>query len=96
MANVTFKAKAGKLLVDGVQVDTFKIPAITRNHCDMPAFRHHPTDKRLNSVANSDLFLGLVNGMIKQFYPSGYIRANKLQDNTTIQPGYLATVTINL
>lgn len=94
MAKIQFKGKATKLWISDDQfIMEVKIPKLTRNHCDMSAFRDHG---KYRSYANSVLFEGMINGEIKKLYPAGYVRLNKLTDNTTISEGYLTQVTIEI
>lgn len=90
-ASLTFKTKAVPLRDGDATIDSYKIPTITRAHCDMPAFRIHP---RFGGLANSDLFLGMINRHLKNMYPSGWIRADKLNSQTALQSAFLTTVTI--
>ena len=93
MAKITFKAKAGILHRDSTTVVEYKIPRLSRNHCDMEAFRRHP---KYGYLANSDLFVNLVNNLARKLYPTGYIRVDNLTDGTTIKSGYLSTITIEV
>lgn len=93
MAKITFKAKAGILHRDSETVTEYKIPKLSRNHCDMEAFRRHP---KYGGLANSDLFVGLINNLVRKLYPTGYIRTDDLADGTSIKSGYLSTITIEV
>ena len=93
MAKITFKAKAGILHREFSTTSEYKIPKLERRHCDMEAFRSHP---KYGGLANSDLFCGLINNLVRKLYPSGYVRSDDLADGTSIESGYLAKVTIDV
>jgi len=93
MAKITFKTKAGKLHDGDIIVDEFKVPALTRSHCDMDKFRSHP---KYGDYANSDLFPGILARIAKEVAPSGWIRSDRLPSNVTVTPGYLTTITIEV
>lgn len=92
---VTFKTKPVRYqdLGDLQYYDYIKIPKITRNHCNMAAFR---TSKRFGGYANSDLFPAMINGAVKKIIPKGKFRTDQTPEGVTIEPGYLSTVTITL
>lgn len=82
MAKITFKAK-----VSGRRV---KVPALTRNHCDMAAFRSHP---RLSAFANSNVF----HLVLARAFPLKFIDLDAVPANVTVDTsGFLARVTIEV
>lgn len=96
MAKITFKRKVEKIYNydDTLAYEGFNIPRITRNHCDMNAFRQH---KRYGAYANSDLFEGMINRAVKQLL-GDYIKiSDPLPEGVTIDAtGFLVVVTINV
>lgn len=93
MAIIKFKTKARKLWISETDsVTEYQIPKLTRSHCDMRLWRTHP---KFGGLANSDLFIGLINSLVKKTYPTGWIREDRLADNTQIKPGFLAEISLN-
>lgn len=93
MATIQFKTKIQTVYNhdNSIAWQYIQVPAkLTRNHCDMPAFRLHP---RWGGVANSDLFLGLLKRLRKDIFGGDEIRLDKIPHNVTIDTsGFLAVV----
>jgi len=71
-----------------------KVPAITRSHCDMPAFRNH---KRLGPYANSDMFPALLKRSLASLKVTDVIRLDAIPDGVDVDcSGFLAKVTITV
>lgn len=95
MASIEFKAKPQTVHnMDGsVAYIHIKVPTLTRNHCDMAAFRNHPKYK---SYANSDLFPAML-AKIKKEKLGDYIKLNAAPDGVTIDnSGYLAKISVDV
>lgn len=93
--NITFKAKVRKVYNhdDTLAYQYVPVPKITRNHCDMHAFR---TSKRFGSYANSDLFLGMLARYLRERQIPKELRLDQLPDGVTVDDsGFLAVVTIS-
>ena len=95
MAAISFKAKVETIYNpdDSIAWRHIKVPALTRNHCDMAYFRQHP---KFGSYANSDLFLGLLKRQTKHI--GNYIRLDReLPEGVTVDTsGFLARVDIQI
>lgn len=95
MTTIQFKAKietisiieGGKVLRD---IPTVKVPQIKRRHCDMHEFRKHA---KYGTYANSDFFEKMINADIKKEFGE-YIRVDQERAGVTIEPGFLASVTL--
>lgn len=96
MATITFRAKPETIHnVDGsVAYVRIKVPMLTRNHCDMHAFRTH---SKFGNYANSDLFPSML-AKIKREVLGDYIRMDyTLPSGVTVDTsGFLALVTIEV
>lgn len=95
MATVTFKARPEKIynMDDTLAYERIKVPALTRSHCDMPAFRKHP---KFGGWANSDLFLGMLNKQVRAL-TGNHIRLGAAPAGVTLDSsGFLTAVTIEL
>jgi hypothetical protein len=94
-ATISFKTKGEPCSdMDGNHFTVWKVPTLTRNHCDMAAFRRH---SRYGAYANSDLFPSLLRRIRDDLAPSGYLQSHKLPPNVTVDTsGYLAVITIEL
>jgi len=104
MATVTYKTKLQALhnMDDTIDYHYVIVPKIKRNHCNMQEFSRH---LKYNGFSNSDLFLGMVNGAIRQMArrfwtdrtENHMFVINELPDNVTVNTsGFLAIVTIEL
>lgn len=96
MANIEFKTKIREVqYVDGSFAWLYvPVPAITRNHCDMAAFRQHP---RFGGFANSDMFPAMIKRAFSDRKIGDSIRLDAIPDNVAIDcTGYLAVVTVTL
>ena len=89
MATITFKAKERNGFID--------VPQFKRSHCDMAAFRDHPT---YGFLANSDLFPNALAKIRRTAIGSDhreYIKSASLPDHVTVdRSAFLATVTITV
>jgi len=89
MATITFKAKERNGLID--------VPTFKRSHCDMTAFRSHPT---YGMFANSDLFPNALARIRRTMIGSDHrewLKSADLPANVTIdRTGFLATVTVTV
>lgn len=96
MARITFKAKPEVIynLDDTPAYARIKVPALSRSHCDMNAFRKHP---RYGGLANSDLFKNVLS-KIRRERLGEYIRLDRdLPEGVTIDTsGFLASVSIEV
>lgn len=98
MPTIKFKAKAqdGQLIIDGkiINVTRYKVPELTRNHCDMPAFR---TCRKYGGYANSTLFLSMLKRELNAIGCDYWINEGYIPDNVKIDnSGFLAVITIEL
>lgn len=90
MATITFRSK----VITRTQRHYINVPEIHRKHCDMKAFREH---KRFGSVVNSDLFETMINNRVTSIIGrAGVLWLDSLPDCVSVQPGFLATVTIEI
>ena len=96
MAHVEFKAKIETIynMDDTIAFTRIKVPALTRRHCDMGAFRTHPV---FGPYSNSDLFLPMLEGHRKKAGIGPYIRLDRpFPENVSIDTsGFLAKVRID-
>jgi hypothetical protein len=95
MARIEFKAKPQTVynMDESVAYICIKVPTLTRNHCDMAAFRSHP---KYSSYANSDLFPAILN-KIKREILGDYIKLNAVPEGVMIDnSGYLAKVSVDV
>lgn len=89
-ATITFKAKLDK------ELGLIKLPVLTRNHCDMNAFRTHP---KHGSYANSDLFPAMLARIKSEVFGQGklFLRLDSIPENVSVDTsGFLAVVTITI
>ena len=96
MATVSFKAKPETIHnADGsVSFQRVKVPALSRKHCDMAAFRDHP---KLGVYANSDLFDSALRRSLTPLGIGAYIRLDRIPPGVAIDAsGFLASVTIDI
>ena len=96
MPRVTFKAKPETIYnMDGTPAWTWvKVPALTRNHCDMNAFRR---DSGFGPFANSDLFPAMLARAVRAAGVKDHVKLDAVPDHVTITPGpLLYTVTIDV
>jgi hypothetical protein len=96
MPTIQFKAKVETIYNadDTPAWQWVKVPAISRNHCDMAAFRSHP---KFGAYANSDLFKNLLARELKSAGVKEYIKLHELPSCVTVDDsGFLARVTITL
>lgn len=94
MPNIEFKAKVNRVYNhdDTLAWRYVKVPAITRSHCDMPAFRSHT---RFGGLANSDLFPAILKRALAALAVKETIRLDQVPAGVTIdESGFLARVTI--
>jgi hypothetical protein len=98
MAKITFKAKVRSLIgaYDGCSAYV-NVPMFDRSHCDMPAFRAHPT---FGGIANSDLFPKALRRLRRELIGSDsreYFRLCNLPAGVTVdRSGFLAVVTVEV
>lgn len=97
-ATVRFRAKLEELETLGdptaPPIRRVRVPILRITHCDMFAFRRHPT---LGSYANSALFLGMLTGVLTSMgaRPGGYIDPDSPPDGAVLDgSGYLVKVEI--
>jgi hypothetical protein len=96
MPAITFKAKVQTVFnMDETEAFRYvKVPAITRSHCDMHAFRTHA---KYGSYANSDLFPSLLKRALGDIAKRGMIRLDAIPENCKVDTsGFLAQVTIEI
>lgn len=96
MPTVTFKAKARDCHYVGEDAPRYQyveVPALTRAHCDMAAFRSHP---RFGSYANSDLFPSILKRALSAAGVGSRIRLDEIPPSVTVTPGFLHVVTISV
>lgn len=97
MAKVQFKAKPQNIYNTDATLAyaRIKVPAITRSHCDLAAFRDHP---KFGPYANSDLFASLLKRALSAAGIGEYLRLDRpLPENVTVDTsGFLHSVTIEL
>lgn len=95
-ATITFRAKVQSVynFDDSLAWQYVKVPAITRSHCDMPAFRSH---KRFGGIANSDLFPRCLGRAFESLGIKKTIRLDRIPESVSIDTsGFLASVTITI
>jgi hypothetical protein len=101
MAKITFKAKVQPVQnMDGTfAYNMVQIPALTRSHCDMGAFRQH---KKYGGFANSDMFPAMLKRIRSdiggsaarlRFGAEGYTLPENVSIDTS---GFLAKVEIDV
>jgi hypothetical protein len=101
MATIEFKAKVRPLGVFSNEppyaettLQTVAVPELTKNHCDMGAFRKHP---KYGGFANSTLFPAILSRIARDVAPKGYLRLDALPANVTVDVGgFLAIVRIEV
>lgn len=95
MATIKFKTKMEVMEDTRLEKDikTWNIPKIKKHHCNMNEFRSH---SKFGGYANSDLFLQIVNGIVKKLFPLGFLREDDLLDIVEIREGFLSIITIDL
>ena len=102
MATITFKAKIRtkeKQFINrpGMPVLTIqyvKIPALTRNHCDMGAFHSHPAYR---GIVNSDLFLLKLGRAVRALVQGGILDVDRLPEGVVVDTsGFLAEIIITI
>lgn len=96
MPNIQFSTKVKTVynVDESVAWRYVKVPAITRSHCDMHAFRSHP---RFSATANSDLFPAVIKRALAAIKVKETIRLDQVPSGVTIdESGFLALVTITL
>ena len=95
MATIEFRAKVEQIYtMEGEPAfKRIKVPALTRKHCDMAAFRKHP---RFGGLANSDLFPGVL-ARIRREKLGEYIRMDRVPDTVKVDDsGFLAVVRVDV
>lgn len=93
---ITFKAKPQRVMTmeDTLHYEFVKVPALTRAHCDMAAFR---SSKKFGDYANSDFFLSMAKRALMAMGVGPTIKLNAVPAGVTIDTnGFLATVTITI
>lgn len=92
MATITFKAKIGD---HGSYGKVIRIPELKREHCDMAAFRSHPT---YGGLANSDLFRSILRRIRREvFGETDYLRLDSVPAGVAVDPtSFLAVVTVTV
>lgn len=96
MARIEFKGKLNEVHnPDGSFAWLYvKVPAITRSHCDMHAFRTHA---RIGGLANSDLFPAVLKRHLAAMNVKDVIRLDAIPEGVDVDcSGFLAKVTINI
>ena len=102
MARIQFKSKPKRMLkagpIDGPQELDYlyiDVPELTRQHCDMGAFRIHP---KYGPYANSDLFPGMLRRIREStFGTSGRLNLNAVPAGVSVDTsGFLAIVTMDV
>jgi hypothetical protein len=100
MAKIEFKAKVESVYNhdETVAYQIIRVPHFERRHCDMPAFRSHPT---YQGLANSDFFGGILQRIrrekfgVKDYDP--HIRLDRLPDGVIVDTSkFLAVVSIDV
>lgn len=92
---ITFRGKPEAIWFGETKRQRVKVPTITRNHCDMPAFR---TSRKFGGYANSDIFPAMLArelkamGLPEYLYPDGQLPAGVMLDTS----GFLWTAKIEL
>ena len=95
-ATIEFKAKVQTVynFDDTVAWRYVKVPALTRAHCDVTAFRSHA---RYGGLANSDLFPAILSRQVKARGIKDTIRLDQIPADVTIdESGFLARVVIDI
>ena len=69
------------------------LPKKLAQYADKPAFR---TSKRFGGYANSDLFENMLQREIRRLGIPPYLKIGALPGCVTIEPGFLATITIHI
>lgn len=96
MAKVEFKAKVETVYNhdDTIAFKRIKVPALSRNHCDMNAFRQHP---KYGGFANSDLFPSILRRATSAMNLGNYIRLDQIPAAVNVDTsGFLARVSFDL
>lgn len=91
---IQFKAKQRTVhnMDNSIHYVKIDVPKITRNHCDMHAFR---VSRRFGGYANSDLFLGMIRGELKRLGIGEIVKLDNVPDSMTVDgTGFLSVVTI--
>ena len=93
MATIQFKGKvkSAYYVDDTLAYRYIAVPALTRTHCDMAAFRSHP---KYGAYANSDLFPGMLKGIRANVFAGDKLKLDAIPEGVTVDTsGFLATVT---
>ncbi len=93
---ITFRGKIETLhSVEGAPLySRIKVPKITRNHCDMQAFR---TSQRFSAYANSDVFPSVLARALAELGIKEYVRLDSIPAGVFVDTnGFLAKVTVSL
>jgi hypothetical protein len=93
MLAITFKTKIKPVYFadETLAYEGFPLPKSLARYADRAAFRQ---SKRFGIYANSDLFESILSREIKRLGVPNYIKLGSLPDCVTIEPGFMATVTI--
>ena len=100
MARIEFRAKPVDVFnVDGSLAYRYiPVPALTRSHCDMNAFRQHP---KYGGYANSDLFPGMLRRIRDNTFTwsvngAKAFKLDAIPEGVTLdQSGFLARITFD-
>jgi hypothetical protein len=98
MAKITFKGKVKRVFTPegALAWQYIAVPALTRNHCDMNAFRQHP---KFGSYANSDLFPAMLARIAKDVFGDDgkTLRLDRIPKGVAIDTrNFLATVSFDV
>jgi hypothetical protein len=74
----------------GIEFHSIKVPALTRSHCDMAAFRTH---KKFGGFANSDMFPAILARIRRdKFGGRDWFKLESPPEGVTIERGALLCV----
>lgn len=97
MATIRFKGKVENVRNnDGTIAYQFiRVPTLTKKHCDMHAFRFHPT---FGMLANSDLFSNILSRIRSDIVGNGLgLRLDRIPPNVVVDTSaFMATVAIEV
>lgn len=96
MPRIVFKAKPQRVMTmeDTLHYEFVKVPAVTRSHCDMPAFR---SSRRFGDYANSDFFPSMIKRALMAMGIGPTIKLDDVPAGVSIDTdGFLAIVTIEI
>jgi hypothetical protein len=95
-ATITFRGKIRDVHYpdDSLAYRYIAIPQLRRHHCNMQAFRNHPT---YGGYANSDLFHTMLSRIRETISPLGRLRLDSIPAYVSVDSSkFLATVIVNV